>query len=293
MTLRSADFLVISSAAVGTVAAVSSVSSVGSVSHNVVVFIRLEDRGQSGVRPPSLCCYSGDEGHLVRIKLGGVVSSEVLASWWTSVLSDLEVSVISERISLAVFSWSTEAEVDGVAGGQPGGVEGDGGGGGGDGALAGALLFTGPGAEEREKDREEDEAVQSPQEDHQEDHLEEGDEEIAGSEGEADNTEDGADGSLDDWQAESKETGGYFLLWLSVLHGHVVVADVSRIVHAEADAHDQVDQSHAVKVDSPPRHVAEDARHDAHDGEGHPERAEGVGDHDETDDHHEASSDED
>ena len=81
------------------------------------------------------------------------MSSEVL------VLSDLEVSVISERISLTVFSWSTEAEVDCVAGREPGGVEGDGGGGGGDGALAGALLLAGSRPEEREEDREEDEAV--------------------------------------------------------------------------------------------------------------------------------------
>ena len=146
------------------------------------------------------------------------MSSELLSGRWSSVLSDLEVSVISERISLTVFSWSTEAEIDRVAGGEPGGVEGDGGGGRGDGALPGALLLAGPGAEEREEDREEDEAVESSQEDHQEDHLEEGDEEIAGSEGETDNTQDGADGSLYDRQAESEETGGYFLLGLSVLH---------------------------------------------------------------------------
>ena len=66
MALRSADFLVITSAAVGTVGCVSSVGRVG---HHLVVFIRLEDRGQSGVRAASLCCNSGDEGHLIRIKL--------------------------------------------------------------------------------------------------------------------------------------------------------------------------------------------------------------------------------
>ena len=153
MALRSADFLVITRADVGTLAAVSSVDRVDRVDrvdNHLVVFIRLECRGQSGVRPPPVSCYSGDEGHLVRIKLGRVVSSEVLPSWRASVLSDLEVSVISEGISLTVFSWSTEAEVDGVAGGKPGGVERDGGGGGGDGALPGALLLTGPGPEERE-----------------------------------------------------------------------------------------------------------------------------------------------
>ena len=70
-----------------------------------------------------------------------------------------------------------------------------------------------------------------------------------------------------------------------------MVTDVGRVVHAEPDAHDQVDQGHAVQVDSPPGHVAQDTRHDAHDREGHPEGADGVGDHDETDDHHEASRD--
>ena len=46
------------------------------------------------------------------------------------VLSDLEVSVISEWVSLTILSGSTKAEVDCVAGGKPGGVERDGGRGG-------------------------------------------------------------------------------------------------------------------------------------------------------------------
>ena len=66
MTLRSADFLVITNAAV---ASVGRMGRVGRVGHHLVVFIRLEDRGQSGVRAASLCSYSGDEGHLIRIKL--------------------------------------------------------------------------------------------------------------------------------------------------------------------------------------------------------------------------------
>ena len=133
-------------------------------------------------------------------------------------LSDLEVSVISERVSLTILSGSTKAEVDCVAGGQPGGVEGDGGGGSGEGALAGALLLAGPGTEQGEEDGQEDQTVQGAQEDDQEYHLEEGDEEIAGSEGESNDTEDGADGSLNDRQSEGKEAGGDLLVWRPVLH---------------------------------------------------------------------------
>ena len=58
MTLRSAYFLVIRGAGVGTVATVAAVG------HHLVVLVGLEDGGQPGV-----CGYSGDEGHLVRIKL--------------------------------------------------------------------------------------------------------------------------------------------------------------------------------------------------------------------------------
>lgn len=71
VTLRPADLLVITTTitAVGTVAWVARVDRVARVSHRLVVFIRLEDRGQSGIRPASLCGNSGDEGHLIRIKL--------------------------------------------------------------------------------------------------------------------------------------------------------------------------------------------------------------------------------
>ena len=55
VTLRSAYFLVIRGAGVGTVSAVA---------NHLVVFVGLENGGQPGV-----CGYSGDEGHLVRIKL--------------------------------------------------------------------------------------------------------------------------------------------------------------------------------------------------------------------------------
>ena len=70
-----------------------------------------------------------------------------------------------------------------------------------------------------------------------------------------------------------------------------MVADVRREVHGEADAHDQVDQGDPIQVDPPPGHVAQDPSLDAHDGEGHPQGADGVGNHYEADDHHEARGD--
>ena len=67
-----------------------------------------------------------------------------------------------------------------------------------------------------------------------------------------------------------------------------MVADVGGVVHGEADAHDEVDEGHAVQVDAPPGHVAEHAGDDADYGEGDPEGAQRVGDHHEADEHHEA-----
>ena len=133
--------------------------------------------------------------------------------------------------------------------------------------------------------------MQSSQQDDQEDHLEEGDEDVAGSEGQTDDSQHSADGSLDNGKTQSEETCGNLVIRRLVLHWHVVVADVRGVVHGEADTHDQVDQRHAVQVDPPPGHVAQHPGHDGHDGEGHPERAERVGDHDEGDQHHEACRD--
>ena len=135
--------------------------------------------------------------------------------------------------------------------------------------------------------------MERAQEDHQEDHLEEGEVEVAGGEGQADNAEYGADRPLDDGQAEGVQARRYPLLRRLALLRHVVVADVGGEVDGEADAHDEVDEGDAVQVDVPPGHEADDAGLDAHDGEGDPERADGVGDHDEGDDHHEGGGDED
>ena len=70
--------------------------------------------------------------------------------------------------------------------------------------------------------------------------------------------------------------------------GHEMVRNVGREINGESDAHDEVDERHPVQVDAPPAHVAQDPGHDAHDGEGDPERAQRVGDHHEADQHHEA-----
>ena len=95
--------------------------------------------------------------------------------------------------------------------------------------------------------------MKGAKEDHQEDHLKESDEEVAGGKGEADHTEDCADGPLDNRETEGEEAGCDLGVRTLVLHAHVVIADVGRVVHREADAHNQVDQGHAVNVHAPPR----------------------------------------
>ena len=57
------------------------------------------------------------------------------------------------------------------------------------------------------------------------------------------------------------------------------------------DAHDEVDHGDWVQVDAPEGHEANHAQLDGHDGEGHPEGADGVGDEDEGHDHHDYGSD--
>ena len=193
-------------------------------------------------------------------------------------------------LGLAVLARRPEPEVDGVAGGQPRAVQAHRAhrAGRGDGGVAGPAALARPRPEQREENRQQDEAVEGAEQDHEEDHLEEGDEEVAGREGEADDAEDGADRALDDREAEGEQAGGDLGVRRAVLHGHVVVADVGGVVHGEADAHDEVDEGHAVQVDAPPGHVAEHAGDDADYGEGDPEGAQRVGDHHEADQHHEA-----
>ena len=100
--------------------------------------------------------------------------------------------------------------------------------------------------------------MQEPEHNDQEDHLEEGDEEVTRGEGEPDHPEDGRDGALDDGQAEGVERGPDAFAGSVAFLRQVVVADVSREVDGEADAHDQVDQGHSVQSNSPPRHVPEE-----------------------------------
>ena len=57
------------------------------------------------------------------------------------------------------------------------------------------------------------------------------------------------------------------------------------------DAHDQIDHGDGVEVDVPEGHEADDPHLDGDDGEGHPQRADGVGDEDEGDEHHDDSRD--
>ena len=172
-------------------------------------------------------------------------------------LFDLKITLIPQRVrhSLPIFSRSAEAEVDAVAGGrQPrhrveahcsrGGRDG--------GVTGGPAPVTRSGTKEGQEDGQEDEAVEGPQEDHEEDHLEEGYEEVAGGEGEADDPEDGADGPLDNRKTQCEQAGGNLGVRALVLDAHVVIADVGGVVNREADAHDQVDQGHAVQVDAPP-----------------------------------------
>ena len=121
------------------------------------------------------------------------------------------------------------------------------------GVTGGSVPVTRSGAKEGQEDWQENETVKGAKEDHQEDHLEEGDEEVAGGEGEADHTEDGADSALDDRETQGEEAGRDLSVRTLVLDTHVVIADVGGVVHREADAHNQVNQGYAVEVDAPPR----------------------------------------
>ena len=136
-------------------------------------------------------------------------------------------------LGLAVLARRPEPEVDGVAGGQPRAVQAHRAhrAGRGDGGVAGPAALARPRPEQREENRQQDEAVEGAEQDHEEDHLEERDEEVAGGEGEADHTEDGADGPLDDRETQSEEAGRDLGVRTLVLDTHVVIADVGGVVH--------------------------------------------------------------
>lgn len=65
---------------------------------------------------------------------------------------------------------------------------------------------------------------------------------------------------------------------------------MGREVHAKADAHDEVDHGNGVEVHAPQRHVAHHAHLNGDDGEGDPQRAEGIRDEDKRNHHHDGSS---
>ena len=52
------------------------------------------------------------------------------------------------------------------------------------------------------------------------------------------------------------------------------------------NAHDEIDHGNGVEIDVPEGHEAENSNLYGDDGEDHPERADGVGDEDERNDHH-------
>ena len=89
--------------------------------------------------------------------------------------------------------------------------------------------------------------MEGAQQDDEEDHLEERDEEVGGGEGEAKDSENGGSRALEDRHSQCVERGTDPLRGTLALLGHVVVADVGGKVHGETDAHDQVDQRHAVQ----------------------------------------------
>ena len=94
--------------------------------------------------------------------------------------------------------------------------------------------------------------------------------------------------NLTNWQAEAVETVAHSVVGGAVAV-HVAVRDVGGKVDGKADAHDQVDHRDRVQVDSPERHEAENSKLDGHDGKGHPERTDGVGDEDQGHDEHDES----
>lgn len=135
--------------------------------------------------------------------------------------------------------------------------------------------------------------MQDAEQDDQEDHLEEGDKEVAGGECQAKDTQDGRARALQDGDAQGVETLLDPLVWRLVLLDQVVVADMGREVDREANAHDEVDQGHAIQVDTPPGHVADHTNLNGDDGQGHPERADKGRDEDQGDDDHDQGRDQD
>ena len=103
--------------------------------------------------------------------------------------------------------------------------------------------------------------------DHDKDHLEEDDESLGGSIEHSQHSEDGGDCGLYDGPGHVVDGPLYGVLGLAptlVLEVNVVVAEVSREVDAEADTHDEVDESDAVEDNVPDGHEAETAGQGAH-----------------------------
>ncbi len=76
--------------------------------------------------------------------------------------------------------------------------------------------------------------MEGSQQDHKEHHLEEGDKDVGRGNHEADDTEDGGDGALDNGQAEAVQAVAHLVVWGS-LAVQVVVGDVSREINRKSE----------------------------------------------------------
>ena len=75
--------------------------------------------------------------------------------------------------------------------------------------------------------------MEKAERDDQEDHLEERDEDVGGSDHEADNTEDCGHGTLEDWQTEAVKTVPDSVIWSSGTV-KIMIRNVSCKIHGES-----------------------------------------------------------
>ena len=76
--------------------------------------------------------------------------------------------------------------------------------------------------------------MEGPQQDHKEHHLEEGDKDVGRGNHEADDTQDGGDGALNNGQTEAIQAVAHLVVWWS-LAVQVVVGDVSGEINRKSE----------------------------------------------------------
>ncbi len=76
--------------------------------------------------------------------------------------------------------------------------------------------------------------MEGSQQDHKEHHLEEGDKDVGRGNHEANDTEDGGDGALDNGQPEAVQAVAHLVVWWPFAV-QVVVGDVSREIHRKSE----------------------------------------------------------